>query len=77
MTTLVPAASTASRQRSHIIPGPSLGYWNSSMRDVMLFWLRLGRRALKMALVSDRFLTRWAAQSAGISEGGCPQTFSV
>ncbi len=43
MSTLVPGASTISRHRSHIIPGPYLGYWNSSMRLVMSFWFRLGQ----------------------------------
>ena len=42
MTTLEPLASTLSRQTSHIIPGPYLGYWNSSMREVISFWFRLG-----------------------------------
>ena len=64
MRTLVPAASTRSRQRSHIIPGPYLGYWNSSMSEVISFWLRLGSTALTIAFDSDRFLIRWAAQSA-------------
>ena len=65
------------RHRSHIIPGPYLGYWNSSMRLVMSFWFRLGRTALITALTSDRFLMRWAAQSAWISVAGTPHTFSV
>ena len=63
--------------RSHIIPGPYLGYSNSSMRLAISFWFRLGRRALSTALKSERFLMRWAAQSAGISSAGMPQTFSV
>ena len=77
MRTVEPWASTFSRQRSHIIPGPYLGYWNSSMRLVISFWFRLGRSAFITALNSDRFLMRWAAQSAGISLAGTPQTFSV
>ncbi len=77
MTTLEPWASTLSRQTSHIIPGPYLGYWNSSMREVMSFWLRFGRRAFMTAFHSDRFLIRCAAQSAWISVAGTPQTFSV
>ena len=77
MSTLVPAASTRSRQRSHIIPGPNLGYWNSSMSEVISFWFRLGSTALTMALDSDRFLIRWAAQSACSSDAGTPHTFSV
>ena len=43
----------------------------------MSFWLRLGRRAFSTALPRSRFFTRWAAQSAGISLTGTPQTFSV
>jgi hypothetical protein len=77
ISTLVPCSSTRSRQRSHIIPGPSRGYWNSSIREVMSFWLRFGRMALTTAEARDRFFTRWAAQSAGISAGGWPHTFSV
>src|SRR5579864_2955181 len=77
MTTSVPAATTLSRQTSHIIPGPYLGYWNSSISDVIAFWLRRGTTALTIALPSDRLLTRWAAQSAGISLTGMPHTFSV
>ena len=73
----MPRASTMSRQRSHIIPGPYLGYSNSSMRLVMSFWLRFGRMAFKPALDSERFLMRWAAQSALISVAGTPHTFSV
>ncbi len=77
ITTLLPAAVTLSRQTSHIIPGPYLGYWNSSINEVIFFWLRLGETALTMAFASDRLFTRWAAQSAGISLTGTPQTFSV
>ena len=43
----------------------------------MSFWLRLGRMALMTAFTSDRFLMRWAAQSAWISVAGTPHTFSV
>ena len=43
----------------------------------MSFWLRLGISALTIALASDRFLIRCAAQSAGILDTGMPQTFSV
>ena len=77
ISTLVPRASTFSRQRSHIIPGPYFGYWNSSMRLVISFWFRLGRMALVTAFISDRFLMRWAAQSAWISVAGTPHSFSV
>ena len=38
---------------------------------------RLGVRALMMALPRDRPFTRCAAQSAGMSFTGTPQTFSV
>ena len=72
-----PAACTLSAQTSHIIPGPNFGYWNSSMSVVISVWLRLGRIAFSTALPRSRFLTRWAAQSAGISDTGTPQTFSV
>ena len=74
---VLPAAVTLSRQTSHIIPGPYLGYWNSSMREVISFWLRFGARALTIALPSERPLTRCAAQSAGMSATGTPQSFSV
>ena len=77
ITTLVPCASTRSRQRSHIIPGPSLGYSNSSMSEVMSFWLRRGRSAFHTALASERFLMRCAAKSAVSSVAGSPQAFSV
>src|SRR3546814_20794635 len=40
-TTLEPWASTSSWQRSHIIPGPYLGYWNCSIRLVTCFDLSL------------------------------------
>ena len=72
-----PAACTFSAQTSHIIPGPYLGYWNSSMRVVISVCPRLGRMALMTALRRSRFFTRWAAQSAGMSETGTPHTFSV
>ena len=72
-----PAACTSPAQTSHIMPGPYLGYWNSSMRVVMSVWLRLGRMALITALRRSRFLIRWAAQSAGMSATGTPHTFSV
>src|SRR5437764_13142921 len=75
--TLQPLASTRSRQRSHIIPGPYFGYWNSSMSEVMSFWLRLGSRALTTALNRDRFLMRWAAKSAGSLLTGTPHSFSL
>ena len=47
------------------------------MRVVISVWLRLGMRAFTIALPRSRFFTRWAAQSAGISETGTPHTFSV
>ena len=72
-----PCASTLSRQTSHIMPGPNFGYWNSSMSEVMSFWLRLGVSEFTIALPRDRPLTRCAAQSAGIWLTGMPHTFSV
>ena len=77
MSTVPPPFSTSSRQRSHIIPGPYLGYWNSSMRLVISFWFRFGASAFSTALPRSRFFTRWAAQSAGMSLTGTPQTRSV
>ena len=77
ISTVPPAACTFSAQTSHIMPGPYFGYWNSSMRVVMSVWPRLGRMELITALRRSRFLTRWAAQSAGISDTGTPHTFSV
>ena len=44
MTTLQPLASTRSRQRSHIIPGPYFGYWNSSMSEVIVLLVALGQQ---------------------------------
>jgi len=72
-----PRSLTCSAQRSHIRPGPDLGYWNSSMRLAMSFWLRRGSSAFSTAENSERFLMRCAAQSAWISVAGTPQTFSV
>ncbi len=47
------------------------------MREVISFWFRLGVSACMMALPRERPFTRWAAQSAGISLTGTPQSFSV
>jgi hypothetical protein len=68
MRTLEPAASTLSRQTSHIIPGPYFGYWNSSISEVMsvaLPFLRkpiqegsASRMAFTPAFHSDMFLMR-------------------
>ena len=77
ISTVPPAALTLSAACSHIMPGPSLGYWNSSMSVVISVWPRLGRIEFIRALRRSRFLTRCAAQSAGISETGTPHTFSV
>src|ERR1700761_5951484 len=74
---LQPILTTRSRQRSHIMPGPNLGYWNSSMREVMFFWLRLGSSAFITALESERFLMRCAAKSEGSLLTGTPQSFSL
>ena len=77
ITTFEPNSVILSRQTCHIIPGPYLGYWNSSMSEVISFWFRLGMSAFTIALPSDSPLTRCAAQSAGISLTGTPQSFSV
>ena len=50
ISSLPPAACTFSAQTSHIMPGPYLGYWNSSMRVVISVWLRFGRMAFITAL---------------------------
>ena len=77
MRTVPPRRATSSAQRSHIIPGPCFGYWNSSIRLVTSVRLRRGSSALRIAVASDRFLIRWAAQSACNRSAGIPQTFSV
>src|SRR5688572_20249473 len=77
ITTVHPLASTRSRARSHIIPGPCFGYWNSSISDVIDFWFRFGRSEFITALYSDRFLIRCAAKSAGSLLTGTPQSFSL
>ena len=82
MATSTPRASTRSRQRSHIIPGPYLGYWNSSMRlvtcDDLLRWPKsLARTGSHSASTSDMPLMRWAAKSAEIDEAGTPHSFSL
>jgi hypothetical protein len=46
------------------MPGPYFGYRNSSMREVISFWFFFGFSAFRIALPSDRFLMRCAAQSA-------------
>jgi hypothetical protein len=79
--------STLSRQTSHIIPGPYLGYWNSSMSEVMSVALPFfrneshggseSRMALMPAFHNDMFLMRCAAQSAWMLLAGTPQTFSL
>ena len=81
--TSTPAFSTRSRHVSHIIPGPSLGYWNSSMRLVTCLArlrrppARRARSGSHTALNSDMPLMRWAPQSAETSDGGTPHTFSL
>ena len=83
MMTLVPAASTSSRQRSHIMPGPYFGYWNCSIRLVTCLDLSRRRPAKRArtgshtASHSDMPLMRWAPQSAEISEVGTAHTFSL
>ena len=59
------------------MPGPCFGYWNSSISDVIDFWLRLGSSALVTALNSERFLMRCAAKSAGSLWTGTPHSFSL
>ncbi len=77
ITTVQPFASTRSRHRSHIMPGPCFGYWNSSMSEVISFWLRFGSSAFITAFMNERFLMRWAAKSAGSLSAGTPQSFSL
>jgi hypothetical protein len=72
-----PGASTSSRQRSHIIPGPYLGYWNSSMRLVMSFWLRLGSSAFPHGVEQRQVLDALGGPVGRISVAGTPHTFSV
>ena len=83
MITLVPAACTVSWHRSHIIPGPYLGYWNSSMRLVTCLDRSRCRPATRERIGShtawnnDMPLMRWAPQSAPISDAGIAHSFSV
>ena len=78
-----PWPSTCSAHRSHIIPGPYFGYWNSSMRLVTCFDLsrRLPRNEDRIgshtAVHSDMPLMRWAPQSAEISEAETAHSFSL
>src|SRR6266540_7443889 len=69
-----PWHSASSAARSHVIPGPYLGYWNSSIKLVILV-LPFGRMALVTAFSSERFLIRCAAQSAWIWVAGTPHSF--
>ncbi len=65
------------------MPGPSLGYWNSSMRLVTCLDWSLRRPATEDRMGShtashkDMPLIRWAPQSAEISEAGTAHTFSL
>ena len=83
MMTLVPSASTRSRHRSHIIPGPYFGYSNCSIRLVTCFDLSFRRPASLVRIGShtawkiDMPLMRWAPQSADSSLAETPQTFSL
>ena len=66
-----------SRQRSHIMPGPYFGYWNSSIRLVICAPLSrwpntFTRIGSHRASFSDMPLMRWAAKSAEIDEAGTP-----
>ena len=78
-----PPAATCSAQRSHIMPGPYFGYWNSSIRLVTCFGGPAACRPTRTgcgshtAFHSDMPLIRWAPQSAEISEAGTAQTFSL
>ena len=77
MRTSPPIARSFSVHISHICPGPRRGYWNSSIRLLILverFWIDA---ALRIALASERFWMRCAAHSARTSVHGMPQTFSV
>ncbi len=83
MRTDAPEASICSVHRSHIIPGPYLGYWNSSIRLVTCldrsrrFPASEERTGSHTAFHSDIPLIRWAPQSADSSEAGTPHTFSL
>ncbi len=76
-------APTCSAHRSHIMPGPYLGYWNSSMRLVTC--LDRSRRrprseeriGSQTAVHSDMPLIRCAPQSAEISEADTAHSFSL
>ncbi len=77
-----PLSTTRSTQRSHIMPGPYFGYWNSSMRLVTSAVLSRRRpseerKGSHTAFHSDIPLIRWAPQSAESSDAGTPQTFSL
>ncbi len=81
MTTSVPASSTSSRQRSHIIPGPYFGYSNVSMRLVTCLLLSPRPPAMRARIGSHTAvhsvmpLIRCAPQSAEICEGGRAHSF--
>ena len=78
-----PVSTTWSAQRSHIIPGPYFGYWNSSIRLVTCLDLSRRRRPTDERIGShtafhrDMPLMRWAPQSAESSEAETPHTFSL
>ncbi len=78
-----PMPTTCSAHRSHIMPGPNLGYSNSSMRLVSCFDLsrRLpatdARIGSHTAFHNDMPLIRWAPQSAEISEAETAHSFSL
>jgi len=64
--------------RDQLFPlGPYFGYWNASIRVVISVWPLGWKIAFLIAENSERFLMRWAAQSAWISVPGMPQSFSV
>ena len=78
-----PRSSTMAAHRSHIIPGPYFGYWNSSMRLVTCLDRSRRRPATRERMGShtashrDIPLMRWAPQSAESADAGTPHTFSL
>ena len=76
-----PSSSTLSANLSHKCPGPNLGYQNSSIKDVSVLLEFFFLNALLNISFSTAFieipLTRCAPQSADISLGCLPHSFSV
>jgi hypothetical protein len=67
MITFEPWRSTLSGRRSHIIPGPVLGVLELLDERGDLLLVPLGEEGVDDGVDRERFLTRCAAQSAGIS----------